>query len=146
MLTLNINDVVKHAESIHPGKPLAFSEAASIYDAIWQGDVGIILWGDSPPEGYKQVKPQRCLVLGEEESSTVGSKHCLRADFSKVQMFIPTNIVEGDLRGPYFVCSEPCVIEHPVHGDVSILADTPVLIRYQREYDEELKRERRAKD
>ncbi len=48
--------------------------------------------------------------------------------------------------GPVLVLSQDRVVTHPTHGDVALLAGSVVECHYQREFDAELRRERRVAD
>jgi hypothetical protein len=75
-----------------------------------------------------------------------GSRHILRhAD--GVELFRPSDWgSEDSLVGPIIRLGKENVIDHPRHGNVTIPAGFSVSCTYQREYDEEQKRERRARD
>jgi hypothetical protein len=158
-MTFTIEDVVAHAESIadgshdtvRPGMDMSFSEASAEGDMIWQGDLGIGITSGGVPEGYVKVDKMDvlyltnlCLVPGQDE--TIGSKHCLESD-KGVEVWIPSVWNEESLEGPYLRISNGIKITHPVHGDVSVPdCFEEVQIVYQREWDAELARERRAAD
>lgn len=132
-------------ESVRPGDPYTFSEASVPGDMVWQGDLGIGLVSESPPDGYvKKDRPLKCLVPGKDE--TIGSKHCLES-LEGVEMWLPKEWDEASLNGPYLRLTNGAKITHPVHGDVTIPACfNSVQIVYQREWDQEQARERRARD
>lgn len=147
---MSITEVKKHATRIsngrakvQPGEPFHLNEAASVGDGVWQGDLGVEIVA-SLPRDYVQVESHPQLVPG----STIGSRHAL-ADTSTVSGFCqPKNW--GDkydgLDGPAFHCDRETTITHPTHGNVVIAAGHTVRTRYQRQYDAELKKERRALD
>lgn len=153
MTTLTVKDAVSHARTIadgehdvvKPGMPQSFSEAACDGDMIWQGDLGIGITSGGVPKEYVKVDEIKnlCLVPGDE---TIGSRHCL-SSVDGVEMWIPSTWDATVLDGPYLRLSEGATITHPIHGDVSIPACfNEVQIMYQREYDVEQARERRARD
>jgi hypothetical protein len=164
-MTFTIEDVVAHANSIadgshdtvRPGMDMAFSEASTDGDMIWQGDLGIGITSGGVPEGYVKVDKitNLCLVPGQDQ--TIGSKHCLESA-AGVEMWVPTTPSAGfrkdeevwneeSLDGPYLRISNGIKITHPVHGDVSVPSCfKEVQIVYQREWDAEQARERRAAD
>ena len=153
MSTLTINDAVQYAEKIancehetlRPGMEFTFSDAATDGDMVWQGDLGIGIVTGGPPDGYVRAdKVHMCLVPGKD--NTIGSKHCLQSD-SGVEMWLPKVWDETSLDGPYLRLTNGATITHPVHGDVVIpRLFNEVQVVYQREWDQEQERERRAKD
>jgi hypothetical protein len=131
------------SERVYPGMPMRFTEACVPGDCIWQGDLGLVI-SDSkkPPNGYvKPEKPSVQLVPG----NTVGSKHCLDT-LDGVEMYVPKKWNEETLDGPFLVIEKEVNVLHPTHGTVTIPAGFNVQCYYQREYDRELERERRARD
>lgn len=135
----------EHLESVRPGQPCRITEAWTAGDTAWQGDLGLMLV-DAVPEGYVKIaKPtdqDRQLVPG----NTQGSKHCLDS-LDGVTIYHPKDWgAEGNLRGPCLILKESRTILHPTHGAVTIPANRTILCGYQREYDQELKRARRAAD
>jgi hypothetical protein len=153
-MELTIKDVVDHAKTIangdhdvvKPGMPQTFSDAATDGDMIWQGDLGIGITSGGIPDGYKRIEmPENlCLVPGTDD--TIGSRHCL-ATSEGVEVYVPEVWDETVLDGPYLRVANGATVTHPKHGDVTIPSCfNEVQIIYQREMDEETKRERRAKD
>ena len=153
MSGLTVKNAVDYARKIYNGEngtqrpkmPYVFSEEASDGDMVWQGDLGIGIVSGGPPSGYVRVeKALKCLVPGKDH--TIGARHCL-SSCNGVEMWIPQNWDETSLDGPYIKLSKVTTITHPVHGDVIIPACfNEIQIVYQREWDLELARERRAKD
>lgn len=150
---ITMSDVVNHAKTIadgkhdvvRPGMPMSFSEASVEGDMIWQGDLGIGITSGGPPKGYVKVDIKN-LCLTPNTDNSIGSRHCLESS-NGVEMWVPQVWDETVLDGPYLRLSNGANITHPVHGDVSIPACfNEVQIVYQREYDAELARERRAAD
>jgi hypothetical protein len=144
-----IQKIVDHAQKIKnceiktvmPGKALEFSPACTVNDRIWQGDLAITI-ANKVPEGYELVKnPSVQLVKG----NNIGAKHCLDS-LDGVEMHVPKNWTEESLVGPYLKINQDRNIVHPVHGNVKVLSGTEVHCTYQREFDSELKAERRARD
>ncbi len=128
-------------ENVRPGMPLRFTEACSVNDRIWQGDLAITI-ANEVPSNYKKVQNvTKQLVPG----TTMGSQHCLDS-LDGVTMYLPQTWNEESLDGPYLVLSKERTITHPVHGDVTIPAGFEVQITYQREYNKELEKEMRARD
>ena len=148
----SIEQIEKHAqairagelENVRPGMPASFSEACTPGDCIVQGDLylGII---ESVPAGFTSVEnpveEDKKLVPGE----THGSRHVLDS-LEGVTMFRPKEWSEESLEGPCFRLTQERTVLHPVHGPVTIPAGFTVQCRYQREYDKELQKERRARD
>lgn len=151
---ITIQEVIKHAETIangehdvvKPGQPFTFSEASTHGDAVWQGDFGIIIRDSGPPQDYevRTVEDGQCLV--PDESGTTGSRHCLESA-AGVTAYYPKDWGPESLNGPYFKLEQGAKFTHPKHGDVAVPSCFQwVETVYQREWDEELKRERRAAD
>ncbi len=144
-----IQKIVNHAEKISkgeiktvmPGKELSFSPACTVNDRIWQGDLGLTI-SDCVPEGYELAKkPSLQLVKG----NNVGAKHCLDS-LDGVEMYTPIGWNEESLAGPYLKLTQDRTVMHPKHGDVNMNAGTEIHCTYQRERDNELARDRRARD
>ena len=129
-------------ERVRPGQPERMSEAASVGDCVVQGDLYLEVV-DGPPEGYvKAESPSTQLVPG----TTQGAKHCLDST-DGVEMWMPKGWGKEEmLTGPCLRLSEERTVTHPVHGNVTIAAGHTILCSYQREYDAELRRERRNAD
>lgn len=150
MSTNVIDQIQKHAkriadgaERVSPGMPLAFTDACTAGDCIWQGDLGLIISESSnPPRGYQKAdKPTEQLVPG----NTVGARHCLDS-LDGVEMYLPKVWNEESLQGPFLVFSEERKVLHPTHGCVTIPAGFSVECVYQREWDKIQAAERRARD
>lgn len=153
MKTANaIERIQKHAASIRngeydkigPGIPAHMSTALVAGEGIAQGDLNIIV-ADCVPAGYVHVQRpidrDKQLVPG----TTQGAKHCLDG-LAGVTMYRPAEWTGEGLDGPCLVLTKERTILHPTHGAVIIPAGMTVVCRYQREYDAEVARERRAKD
>jgi len=153
MSMLTVKSAVEYAnkiakgqhETLRPGMPYVFSEAASDGDMVWQGDLGIGIVSGGPPKGYVRAeKVSQCLVPGKDH--TIGARHCL-SSCDGVEMWLPETWSETTLEGPYLRLSNGAKITHPVHGDVTVPSRfNEIQIVYQREWDQELARERKAKD
>lgn len=148
-MTNAIQVIVEHAakikngehDKVQPGQPLRFSEACTVNDRIWQGDLALTI-SNKVPEGYTKSKKKILqLVPGEN----IGSRHVLDS-LDGVKMYIPQNWNEESLIGPYLILAQERTVEHPIHGPVTIPAGFSVHCTYQREYDKEQERERRASD
>lgn len=146
-----IEKVLNHAkriadgehEAVKPGMPARISEAAQSGDGIWQGDL-LVEVVEKVPAGHKLAKnPAVQLVPG----NTQGARHCLDS-LHGVKVYYPANWpdVEETLVGPCLVLTQERTILHPTHGPVTVPAGFTVLLSYQREYDAELKRQRRSQD
>lgn len=138
-----MDDILQHLETVTPGQPVQFPDAASIGDTIRQGDLYLTVV-EKPPPGYKKAKAvQKTVQL--VPGNTQGAKHCLDS-LHGVEMFLPQEGNEESLDGPCLVLTEGRKVLHPTHGEVSIPAGFTILCSYQREYDKELAKERRARD
>lgn len=133
---------------VKPGEPHRISDAASVGDGVWQGDLGLELVEvdratigmtrvDAPTDAHRQLVP----------GSTQGARHCLDS-VDGVSLWLPRGWGESyeGLAGPVFLASRDVTVTHPTHGDVTVPAGVAIACRYQREYDAELRRERRAAD
>jgi hypothetical protein len=128
-------------EQVRPGMALRFTEACQDGDRIWQGDLALTICG-SKPNGYELAQnPIKQLVPG----TTQGSKHCVD-NLENVEIYLPKNWNEESLEGPWLMTKQETTILHPVHGPVTIPAGMGVNCTYQREWDREQQRERRARD
>ncbi len=134
---------VRPGGDIGPGNAFRINEAAGIGDGVWQGDLGIEVV-EAIPEHYVASKPKKQLVPGD----TRGARHCIKNVTTIKQFSLPPDW--GDdyigLEGPAFVCVKETTIPHPIHADVHIAPGHTIRLRYQRNLDEETKRERRAID
>ena len=144
-------------DTIRPGMPQRFSDAATVGDAIVQGDLVIEIVGIpgdtvDAPAGYEEI------VSNEERSqcaqlvpgNTSGSKHCLEnTGAKKIKMWRHKDFVknaEETMCGPMIKAVSDFTILHPVHGSVTVPKGFTVLVSYQREYEVELKKARRNAD
>lgn len=143
-------------EKVVPGQP-ADMRACSAGDAVWQGDLGLVVLADNEQDAERAIgelqdyaevthvdELHRQLVPG----NTQGAKHCL--SHTSVRMFHPSGWGVEDtidsLRGPVFLAMEDVTVEHPTHGHVHVPAGMAVMCVYQREWDAESRRERRNAD
>lgn len=130
---------------VSPGQPLAFTGAENDGDTLPQGDLYLVWreW-DAAPEGYALREGGSVQLVPD---NTVGAKHCLDS-LDGVAVFDPPGYGPGyeSLAGPVLVTEKEARISHPTHGPVTIPAGSVVECRYQANYDEQLKRERRALD
>lgn len=139
-------EVIKNGEhdKIGPGIPVTMSAALVTGEGVAQGDLMLIV-ADAVPDGYVQVKKtttdDRQLVPG----TTVGAKHCLDS-MTGVKLYRPPVWTEESLDGPCIVTTKERTVLHPTHGAVVIPAGMTVVCHYQREFDMEQARERRARD
>lgn len=143
MIEIHAENIRNGTEKVSPGSPASFTEACVEGDAIWQGDLLLVIADNVVPEDFStKTEPTKQLVPGDN----IGAKHCLDS-LTNVEIFYPNTWNEESLIGPYFrVKSGGAVVEHPVHGNVLIPAGFNIQCFYQREYDKEMERERRAKD
>jgi hypothetical protein len=149
MIKESIERIQTHENTrIQPGEPYRIPDAASVGDGVPQGDLYIMLAGEIP-DGCKLVESPTDLDRQLVPGNTTGSKHCLRS-LSTVDLYWPEgwshSLDYEGLAGPAMICKEATTIDHPTHGAVTIPAGSTVVTGYQRVYDEELKRERRAAD
>jgi hypothetical protein len=139
-----VKRVANNQEAVKPGTPVRFTEASTVRDRIWQGDLALTVVA-SVPKDYKKVEKlsevNRQLVVGNTE----GAKHCLKS-LNGVDVYLPPVWNEESLKGPVLVCNSETTVLHPTHGDVTVPAGFIIECTYQREYDKELERERRARD
>ena len=133
--------IVNRQEKVYPGLPLRFSEASTVKDRLWQGDVALTI-ANKIPEGFVKMKePNPQLVHG----NTMGSKHCLDS-LQGVEMYVPSDYSSESLVGPYLILTEERVVQHPKHGSVTIPKGFHVQITYQKSLNRELKKIERQKD
>ena len=130
---------------VKPGQPERFTEAASVNDAIRQGDLYIAIAGESHPDGYERIEKPKAKDKQLVPSNTEGAKHCLDS-LAGVQIWRPKSWTDDSLEGPYLKLSKERTILHPTHGSVTIPAGFAIQCYYQREYDAEMQREMRARD
>lgn len=149
-----IREIESHADTIRrgehervrPGMPFTFSAAASVGDGVWQGDLGISIVA-KVPEGYTRVekptKADRQLVPGNTE----GAKHCLDS-LQGVTLWRPAEWENGQgLAGPFIQVTQERTILHPTHGAVTLTPREEFYgCGYQREFDREQQKARRAAD
>lgn len=141
---VELQEIQDHLDTVSPGQPSSFTAACVPGDAIDQGDLRLVVVNEVPLGWEEVTHPKggdRQLVPG----NTKGSRHCLDS-LDGVNLFLPKEWNEESLNGPCFVVTKERVVLHPVHGAVTIPAGFTILCRYQREYDKELKKERRARD
>jgi len=146
-ITKFANRIASGEEDVKPGTPTRFTEASTVNDRIWQGDLAITI-KSVVPKSYRLISSNEFIKLNNNQmvhGSNQGSKHCIDS-FDGVEMYIPNSWNEESLQGPFLILTKERTITHPKHGDVTIPANFCVQITYQREYDEEQKRERRARD
>lgn len=151
-MVTTIERIERHAKriaggkaKIHPGQPHRISEAASVGDGVWQGDLGLEIAAKVPSDYVRVEKPttRDCQLV---PGNTEGAKHCLDS-FAGVELYRPKEWPNAEsLTGPCLVLTQERTVLHPKHGNVTIPAGFTIQCRYQREYDAELKRERRNAD
>lgn len=137
-------DTYQGDRKMQPGEPHYMTGAESVGDTVCQGDFWIVVAEKVPETGFVLSSGGNQLVHGNTE----GAKHCLNTtDNGLVDVYVPEIWDDDSLTGPYLVVkSDGVVVEHPKHGDVHLCKDTVYRCVYQREYDKEQKRERRARD
>jgi hypothetical protein len=149
----------KH-DIVKPGEPFTLNSAATVGDGVDQGDLIIeivddiqdgMVFEDQDGRRYKYKKIERPTLIDKQVvvGNTEGARHCLDV-IKGVEMFRPENWNEEALLGPCIRISKEVTVLHPKHGNVIIEAskENPrcILFSYQRNIDEETKRERRARD
>lgn len=131
---------------VKPGQPIRFPEAAAHGDFIRQGDLYLILIENTTSfAGYSVVESPRDIDRQLVPGNTTGAKHCLDS-LKGVTLLRPVEWTGETLQGPLLRLSQERVVMHPTHGAVTLLAGTTILCHYQRELDQELRKERRARD
>lgn len=151
MLT-EIEQIEKHAECIRngehdkigPGVPLRLSSALLVGEGVAQGDLMLIV-DDGAPVGYVRISKPKAIDKQLVPGNTVGAKHCLDS-LAGVKLYRPANWSEESMDGPCIVTTKERTVLHPTHGAVTIPAGMTVVCHYQREFDAEQRRERRARD
>lgn len=132
-------------EKCGPGVLARMSPALEPGEGGAQGDVYIIV-GDGVPKGYvlveKPVDKDRHVAW---DNGTIGSNHRLDS-LDGVKMYRPADWGPESLDGPYLICTQERVIEHPKHGHVVIAAGMEVQISYPQDFDELEKQARRSAD
>ena len=147
-----IEKIQKHAEQIRngehdkigPGVPVTMSNALVAGEGVAQGDLNIIV-ADAVPSDYLLIKKPSAQDKQLVPGNTVGAKHCLDS-LRGVKLYRPRVWTEESLDGPCLVLTQERTILHPTHGAVTVPAGMTVVCHYQREYDRELQKERRARD
>lgn len=133
---------------IGPGQPTAFSPAASKNDCIRQGDLYLVIRekSDIPKSYVKCVTNTEKDLQVVPDNGTIGSNHRLDS-LQGVELYRPADWPNAEsLEGPYMVLTEDRNVTHPRHGDVKVLAGSVVYCHYQQNWDEQEKRDRRARD
>lgn len=128
-------------ETVKPGQPVRFTEACTEGDRIWQGDLALTIIKKIPNDYKLADNPSNQLVVGNTE----GARHCLDS-LDGVALYLPNNWNEESLQGPVLVLNQERTVLHPTHGNVTIPTGFTVHCTYQREWDKEQERERRARD
>lgn len=147
-----IEQIEKHAERIRsgehdkigPGIPLRMSDALSVGEGVAQGDLMLIV-ANAIPSGYVRITSPNAIDKQLVPGNTVGAKHCLDS-LAGVKLYRPAEWTEESIDGPCIVTTKERTVLHPTHGAVKIPAGMTVVCHYQREFDAEQRRERRARD
>lgn len=141
-----VSQQASHLESIEHGIEQVISAAIGCDEYFAQGDLNI---GpvEHVPNGYVKAKKKSVQLV---PGNTIGSRHCLD-HLDGVEMWLPNEWNEESLDGPVLKFSKPNRITHPTHGDLIfdeqfVKAEITIHCTYQRNYDEQEKRERRAAD
>lgn len=144
-----IERMASHKNSnLGPGEAYRIPDAADVGECVPQGDLYLSI-ASGIPEGYHRVEQPTNLDRQLVPGTTTGSRHCLER-LDTVDLYWPTgwshSLAYEGLAGPAFVCREDTDVLHPTHGTVTCPAGRVIVCGYQRVYDDELKRERRAQD
>lgn len=131
-------------ENVKPGMPVSFTNACCAGDTIRQGDLYLIIV-DAVPSGYVAVSKPKAADKQFVPGNTEGSRHCLDS-LDGVKLYRPTQWDEESLQGPCMVLTKERVVKHPKHGHVTIPAGFTVLCHYQREWEKEEQKAKRARD
>lgn len=137
-----VKKIVSGEENVKPGQTIRITEGCVVNDRVWQGDLAITVAKEQPPVNFRKAEK---VVLQLVKGETIGAKHCLESS-EGVEQYLPPDSQEYMLIGPWLKLTKANSILHPIHGKVEIPAGFCVQITYQREYDEEQKAARRAKD
>lgn len=123
--------------------PAVFNEDAAVNTAIAQGDLNLVI-RESVPENYQLRTDTNLQVV---PGQTLGSRHCLTRA-SECQVFDPPGWGPDydELQGPFLVTQGATEVAHPTHANVEIPGGKIVECSYQRTWDQEQRRERRARD
>lgn len=139
-------------DDVRPGQPASFTEASSPGDFGWQGDLKIIVLATNgekvsvtPTSPYAIVARPKKVDMQLVPGNTTGAKHCLDS-LKGVKILRPMNWSEESTEGPILILKQTRTILHPTHGPVTIPAGFTVRLIYQREFDRELRKARRAID
>ncbi len=131
---------------VKAGQEFRISEASSIGDFVWQGDLKLTIIQDFNPE-YTKIEPKEIdkqMVPG----STIGSKHCL--DHLDVEYRVPKNWSRNDsyddLNGPQVKFLSENRLNHNQHGPIIIPAGFIIDFSYQKNLDIETQKDIRARD
>lgn len=136
--------IVGRQGKVYPGMPMAFSEACTAGDRIWQGDLALTIADQDTPLGFARMdKQDGQLVPG----NTQGAKHVIE-DMSTCEIYYPQGWDDkyDKLTGPFLRCVKETKVIHPTHGPVTIPAGMSVQCSYQRVWEQELAKERRQRD
>jgi len=125
----SVRQVEQVAESIKSDATQRFPEAASLNDAVRQGDLYITLIANVPLAAKLVKKPSKQLAPG----NTQGSRHCI-SNMRNVRVF--ANPQPSAYDGPILEVKKEVTIEHPEHGDW-VLNPGCYAISYQRTEDSE---------
>jgi hypothetical protein len=146
-----IQEITKFAEDIkagngpvQPGAPMRFPDAVSVNDAIAQGDL-LLKVVNSVPAGFTKVDKLEPKDMQLVVGNTVGAKHAL-SHLNGVTLYRPAEWTVESFIGPIFVCNQEVAVTHPVHGNVTVPANTMIACEYQKELDLIEAIERRARD
>ena len=138
--------------TVSPGLPFALTNAHSVGDEVWQGDLGLEVVGIVPSDYVRINQPTDADRQLVPLDGSPGSHHRLQS-WDGVELYRPVDWGKSDtdLRGPCVVFTKPNAIVHEPghgnpHGTVKIESPMTIQCRYQRNLNHELREERRARD
>ena len=145
-IEVSVNRIAANADPrVKPGQPERFTEAATVNDCLRQGDLYVVIAENRLPAGYVKIAKPKAIDKQLVPGNTEGAKHCLDS-LAGVELWRPENWNTESMEGPYMKLSQERTILHPTHGAITIPAGFAVHCIYQREFDQEQKREMRARD
>lgn len=124
-------ELKEHAESIKNDEHQVVGPMA-VGDTYWQGDLGVVYYGEALPKDAEPIEASAQLVPGQTE----GARHVLES-VEGIGFYRRKNATVCD--GPFLVAPAGFRVNHPRHGDLTFGSGIYAII-YQRQYAEELRR------
>lgn len=125
------SELARHAEKIKNDEHQTAGEM-SVGDFWAQGDIALFRLEGVPAGAVPEKDPQPQLAPG----TTQGSRHCLES-LAGITMF--RHASPTALDGPILDAPKGLRVNHPEHGDVTLLPGVYAVV-YQRQFAEELRR------